>query len=273
VISIAARSASKAIETINTVNRLSESPNMSALQGKVALVTGGSRGIGAAIAKRLAAHGADVAITYVSSPDKAKQVVAEIEKLGRRGLAIKADSASSDEVTAAVEKTAAELKGLDILVNNAGIFVAAMTADTSAQDLERLWQVNVRAPIVAIQAAVKHMQKGGRIITIGSCLGERVAGPGVTLYSMTKAAVVGLTRGLARELGPKGICVTVVEPGPIDTDMNPSEAEGADQQRAATALGHYGHPDDIAAMVAHLAGESGRYSTGAAFLVDGGYAA
>jgi 3-oxoacyl-[acyl-carrier protein] reductase len=176
-------------------------------------------------------------------------------------------------VSAAVDKTAAELKRLDILVNNAGVFVAASTEETSPQDLERLWNVNVRAPIVAIQTAVKHMQKGGRIITIGSCLGERVAGPGVTLYSMTKAAVVGLTRGLARELGPKGLCVTVVEPGPIDTDMNPADAEGADNQRAATALGRYGKAEDIAAMVAHLAGDGGAYVTGAALLVDGGYAA
>jgi 3-oxoacyl-[acyl-carrier protein] reductase len=246
---------------------------MSTLQGKVALVTGGSRGIGAAIAKRLAADGADVAITYVSSPDKANAVIAEIKKLGRRGLAIQADSANAGAVTTAVEKTAAEFKRLDILVNNAGVFVAASTEETSPQDLDRLWEVNVRAPVVAIQAALKHMQKGGRIITIGSCLGERVAGPGVTLYSMTKAAVVGLTRGLSRELGPKGICVNVVEPGPIDTDMNPADAEGADQQRAVTALGRYGKPEDIAAMVAHLAGDSGTYITGAAFLVDGGYAA
>ncbi|HEX3601495.1 MAG TPA: 3-oxoacyl-ACP reductase family protein [Lacipirellulaceae bacterium] len=246
---------------------------MTSLQGRVALVTGGSRGIGAAIAKRLAADGADVAITYVSSPDKANAVVAEIEKLGRRGLAIQADSADSAAVIAAVEKTAAHFKRLDILVNNAGIFLAGPFEDASPEDLDRLWNVNVRAPIVGIQAAVKHMQKGGRIITVGSCLGERVAGPGVTLYSMTKAAVVGLTRGLARDLGAKGICVNVVEPGPIDTDMNPADGEGADNQRAATALGRYGQADDIAAMVSHLAGESGRYSTGAAFLVDGGYAA
>lgn len=246
---------------------------MSTLKGKVALVTGGSRGIGAAIAKHLAHAGADVALTYVSSPDKARAVVAEIEKLGRRGLAIQADSADAAAVAAAVDKAAAELSRLDILVNNAGILVSSTFEETSPTDLDRLWDINVRAPIVAIQAAVKHMQNGGRIITIGSCLGERVAGPGVTLYSMTKAAVVGLTRGLARDLGPKGICVNVVEPGPIDTDMNPASGDGADNQRALTSLGHYGSPDVIAAMVAHLAGEGGRYVTGAAFLVDGGYAA
>ena len=246
---------------------------MSTLRGKVALVTGASRGIGAAIAKRLASDGANVAITYNSSPDKALAVVAEIEKLGRRGLAIQADSADSAAVKAAVDKTAAEFGRLDILVNNAGIFLPGAFEDSSAEDMNRLWEVNVRAPIVGIQAAIRHMQNGGRIITIGSCLGERVAGPGVTLYSMTKAAVVGLTRGLARDLGPQGICVNVVEPGPIDTDMNPADAEGAENQRAATALGKYGTTDDIAAMVAHLAGESGKFVTGAAFLVDGGYAA
>ena len=246
---------------------------MSALKGKVALVTGGSRGIGAATAKRLASDGADVAITYNSSPDRAKAVIAEIEKLGRRGLAIQADSADAAAVKAAVDKTAQDLGRLDILVNNAGVFIPSSFEETSAADINKLWDVNVRAVIVGIQAAVRHMENGGRIITIGSCLGERVAGPGVTLYSMTKAAVVGLTRGLARDLGAKGICANVVEPGPIDTEMNPADAEGADNQRAATALNRYGEAQDIADMVAHLASDSGKYITGAAFLVDGGYAA
>jgi 3-oxoacyl-[acyl-carrier protein] reductase len=246
---------------------------MSTLKGKVALVTGGSRGIGAGIAKHLARDGANVAITYVSSPDKAKAVVAEIEELGVRGLAIHADSASAESVAAAVDKTATEFGRLDILVNNAGIYVASWIEKATPEEIEKLWAVNVRGPIVAIQHALRHMQKGGRIITIGSCLGERVAGPGVALYSMTKAAVVGLTRGLARDLGPRGICINVVEPGPINTDMNPSDGDHSDAQRALTALGDYGHTDDIAAMVSHLAGESGRYITGAAFLVDGGYAA
>jgi NAD(P)-dependent dehydrogenase (short-subunit alcohol dehydrogenase family) len=246
---------------------------MSQLSGKAALVTGGSRGIGAAIANRLAREGADVALTYVSSPDKANAVVAEIKAAGRRGLAIKCDSADATAVTAAVAKTAAEFGRLDILVNNAGIFVPGAFEEASIADLDRIWAVNVRAPIVAIQAAVKHMTGGGRIVTIGSCLGERVAGPGVSIYSMTKGAVANLARGLARDLGPRGITVNVVEPGPIDTDMNPADAEGADRQRRSTALGQYGQPEDIAAMVAHLAGEGGRFITGAAFLVDGGYAA
>jgi 3-oxoacyl-[acyl-carrier protein] reductase len=246
---------------------------MPQLTGKAALVTGGSRGIGAAIAKHLAKGGTDVAVTYVNSPDKANAVVAEIKSAGRRGLAIKADSADANAVAAAVNKTAAEFGRLDILVNNAGIFVAAPFEETSLADLDRIWNVNVRAPIVAMQAAVKHMKEGGRIITIGSCLGERVSFPGVSIYSMTKGAVANLARGLARDLGPRNITVNVVEPGPIDTDMNPASGEGAADQARSTALGRYGTPDDIAAMVAHLAGEGGRNITGAAFLVDGGYAA
>jgi NAD(P)-dependent dehydrogenase (short-subunit alcohol dehydrogenase family) len=246
---------------------------MSQLNGKVALVTGGSRGIGAAIAKRLAQDGADVALTYVSSPDKASAVAAEIKSLGRRSLAIKADSADLAAMKAAVDRAAAELGRLDILVNNAGILGPSNFEDATVEEMNRLWAVNVQAPIVAIQAAVKHMTDGGRVITIGSCLGERVAGPGMTLYSMTKAAVVGLARGLSRELGPRNITVNTVEPGPIDTDMNPADAEGADKQRRATSLGRYGTGDDVAAMVSHLAGDSGQFITGAAFLVDGGYAA
>jgi NAD(P)-dependent dehydrogenase (short-subunit alcohol dehydrogenase family) len=246
---------------------------MTQLTGKVALVTGGSRGIGAAIVRRLAGDGADVAITYVSSPDKANAVVAEIKAMGRRGVAIQADSANATAVVAAVDKTVADLGRLDILVNNAGIFVPGAFEEASVADLDRIWNVNVRAPIVAMQAAAKHMKNGGRLITIGSCLGERVAGPGVTIYSMTKGAVANLARGLARDLGSRGITVNVVEPGPIDTDMNPADAEGAAAQARSTALGRYGTADDIAAMVAHLAGESGRYITGASFLVDGGYAA
>jgi NAD(P)-dependent dehydrogenase (short-subunit alcohol dehydrogenase family) len=246
---------------------------MPALDNKVALVTGGSRGIGAAIARRLARDGADVALTYVSTPEKAQAIAAEIEAGGRRSLAIHADSAHVAAVTAAVERTAAELGRLDILVNNAGIFIASPFEDTTLEEIERMWAVNVRAAVVAIQAAIRYMGEGGRIINIGSCLGERVSGPGVTLYAMSKAALIGLTRGLARDLGPRGITVNVIEPGPIDTDMNPATGRSSDGQRALTALGRYGTGDDIAAMVAHLAGESGGFITGAALLIDGGYAA
>jgi NAD(P)-dependent dehydrogenase (short-subunit alcohol dehydrogenase family) len=246
---------------------------MAQLSGKVALVTGGSRGIGAAIAKRLARDGADVAITYAKSGAQAEAIVGEIKKLGRHGLAIAADSGDASAVRAAVDRTAKEFGRLDILVNNAGIFTAGSFADTPLADVDRIWNINVRAAIIGAQAASRHMREGGRIISIGSCLGERVPGPGMTLYSMTKAALIGLTKGLARDLGPRGITVNCVEPGPIDTEMNPADSEGADAQRAMLALGHYGTPDDIAATVAHLAGDSGRFITGAAILVDGGYAA
>jgi NAD(P)-dependent dehydrogenase (short-subunit alcohol dehydrogenase family) len=246
---------------------------MAQLSGRSALVTGGSRGIGAAIAKRLAADGADVAITYAKSPARAEAVVADIKKLGRRGLAIAADSGDSAAVTAAVDRTAREFGRLDILVNNAGMYLSSPFDETTLADIDRIWNVNVRAAILACQAAQRHMREGGRIISIGSCLGERVAGPGVTLYSMTKAALVGLTRGLARDLGKRGITVNCVEPGPIDTEMNPATGDHADDQKKSLALGHYGTTEDIAAMVAHLAGESGRFITGASILVDGGYAA
>jgi 3-oxoacyl-[acyl-carrier protein] reductase len=246
---------------------------MAALTGKGALVTGGSRGIGAAIAKRLATDGADVAITYVSAREKAQAVVAQIDTLGRRGLAIAADSAHPGAVAAAVEQTAAEFGRLDILVNNAGIFIPSPFEDTTLDEVERMWTVNIRAAIVASQVAIRHMDQGGRIIHIGSCLAERVGSPGLTLYAMSKAALIGLTKGLARDLGPRGITVNCVEPGPIDTDMNPASGEGAVEQRKSLALGHYGTGDDIAAMVAHLAGDGGRFITGASILVDGGFAA
>jgi NAD(P)-dependent dehydrogenase (short-subunit alcohol dehydrogenase family) len=246
---------------------------MSSLANKVALVTGGSRGIGAAIARRLAQDGADVALTYVSAAEKASAVAAQIDAIGRRGLAIHADSAHPAAVTAAVEKTAAQLGRLDILVNNAGIFIPSPFEDATLDEIERMWTVNVRATVVATQAAIRYMTGGGRVVNIGSCLAERVSAPGMTLYAMTKAALVGLTRGLARDLGKRGISVNVVEPGPIDTDMNPATDEGADRQRRSTALGRYGTAEEVAALVAHLASEEGRNITGAALLIDGGYAA
>ena len=246
---------------------------MTQLNGKTALVTGGSRGIGAAIAKRLARDGADVAITYAKSADQAAAVVGEIKKLGRRGLAIAADSGDAGAVKVAVDRAAKEFGRLDILVNNAGVYTTTAFEETPLAEVDRVWDVNVRAAIVGSQAAIRHMKQGGRIISIGSCLGERVGSPGITLYSMSKAALIGFTKGLARDVGPRGITVNCVEPGPIDTEMNPAGGEGADAQRSMLALGHYGTVDDIAAMVAHLAGDGGRFVTGAAILVDGGYAA
>jgi NAD(P)-dependent dehydrogenase (short-subunit alcohol dehydrogenase family) len=246
---------------------------MAELAGKVALVTGGSRGIGAAIVKRLAREGADVALTYVSAADRARAVVAEVEAAGRRGLAIAADSAEPAAVEAAVERAAAELGRLDILVNNAGIFVSGPLEDVTLEEVDRTLAIHVRGVFVAAQAAARHMGAGGRVISIGSCLAERVPGPCVTLYAMSKAALAGLTRGLARDLGARGITANLVQPGPIDTDMNPADGPGADAERSHLALGHFGDSEDIAATVAHLAGEGGRFITGTAIAVDGGFTA
>ncbi|MGK3988658.1 SDR family oxidoreductase [Sorangium sp. So ce136] len=241
--------------------------------GKVALVTGGSRGIGAAIVRRLARGGADVALTYVSAPERGRAVVADVEAAGRRGLAIAADSADAAAVVGAVERTVAELGRLDILVNNAGIALMGPLDAVTLEDVDRTLGIHVRAVFLASQAAARHMGAGGRIISIGSCLADRVPGPGITLYSTSKAALVGLTKGLARDLGARGITANLVQPGPIDTDMNPAHGPGADDQRGLIALGQYGSVDDIAATVAHLAGEGGRFITGATIAVDGGYAA
>ncbi|MCZ0738508.1 SDR family oxidoreductase [Phreatobacter sp. AB_2022a] len=246
---------------------------MARLTGKVALVTGGSRGIGAAIAKRLAADGADVALTYTNSPAKADAVVAEIGALGRKGLALAADSADAAAVTGAVERTVEAFGRIDILVNNAGIFVGGSLDNDTLEDIDRTLAVNVRAVYVGSQAAARHMGKGGRIISIGSCLAELVGDPGMTLYSMSKAALIGMTKGMARDLGARGITVNIVHPGPTDTDMNPAEGAHADKQRAKLAVGHYGEAADIAAAVAYLAGAEAGFVTGASLAVDGGFAA
>jgi NAD(P)-dependent dehydrogenase (short-subunit alcohol dehydrogenase family) len=247
--------------------------NVSKLTGKVALITGGSRGMGSAIAKRLAQDGADVAFTYLRATAQARAVVAEIETAGRRGIAIAADSADPEALIAAVERTVAEYGRLDILVNNAGIFPFGPIEGVTLEEADRTLAIHVRAVFVATQAALRHMERGGRIISIGSCLAERVPAPGVSLYAMSKSALIGFTRGLARELGGRGITVNVVQPGSTDTDMNPATGPGADEERRHIALGHYGSPEDIAAMVAHLAGDEARYVTGASIAVDGGYAA
>jgi 3-oxoacyl-[acyl-carrier protein] reductase len=242
------------------------------LTGKVVLVTGGSRGIGAAIARRLAGDGAAVALTYVSSADKAEAVGKQIEADGGQALVLRADNADPEAVTSAVDRTVAGLGRLDILVNNAGIFTIGPLDEMTIEQADRLWAVNVRAAFVAAQAAARRMSEGGRIITIGSSLAERVPGPGMTLYSMTKAALTGLTRGLARDLAPRGINVTCVQCGLIDTDMNPADAPGAEFFAQIPALGRYGEADDIAATVAYLAGDGGRYVTSSTITVDGGFA-
>jgi 3-oxoacyl-[acyl-carrier protein] reductase len=240
------------------------------LSGRVALVTGGSRGIGAAIAARLAREGADVALTYRENRVSAEKVVREIEGLGRRGLALQADSADPAAVGSAVDRAAAELGRLDVLVNNAGVFPYGPIEQVGLDELDRTIAIHVRAAFVAAQAASKHLGDGGRIISIGSNLAERAPHDGIALYSMTKSALTGLTRALARELGPRGITVNVVHPGSTDTDMNPADGPSAEDQRALTALGRFQTADDVAATVAHLAGPGGRTITGAALLVDAG---
>ncbi|MCX4884583.1 3-oxoacyl-ACP reductase family protein [Streptomyces sp. NBC_00847] len=241
------------------------------LHGKTALVTGGSRGIGAATALRLAREGADVAITYVNGKEAAEEVVRRIEALGRRAVALRADSADAEEAGGAVERTARALGGLDVLVNNAGVGVLGPLEGLSLADVDRVLAVNVRGVFLASQAAATRMPAGGRIVTIGTCMTQRVPGPGGTLYATSKAALTGLTKALARELGGRGITANIVHPGPIDTDMNPAGGPYAADQAAMTALGRFGTAEEVAAMVVHLAGAE--YVTGAEFAVDGGFAA
>ena len=213
------------------------------LDGKVALVTGGSRGIGAAVALRLAEDGADVALTYQGSAERAEEVVAKITAMGRTGWAVRADSADPEAVHAAV---AERFGRLDVLVNNAGVGAGGAIEEVAIEELDRVLEVNVRAPYLYAQAAVKHLTEGGRIVGIGSCIAQRVAFPGAALYATSKAALIGLTKALARELGPRGITVNLVHPGPIDTDMNPADGPSADFQRGFVALGRYGTANEVA---------------------------
>lgn len=249
---------------------------MTQLLGKVALVTGGSRGIGAAVVRRLAREGADVAYTYLSASQSAQEVAASVTASGRRALPIRADLANTTdphEVTGAVDRTVEELGGLDILVNNAGIFPAGPLEKATLEELDQTLAVHVRAVFLASQRAARYLPQGGRIISIGSSFAERVPYSGVTLYAMSKAALSGLTRGLARDLGARGITANLVHPGSTDTDMNPAEGPDAEAERQLTALGRYLDPDDIAATVAHLAGDGGRNITGTAIAVDAGVTA
>ncbi len=239
----------------------------------MALVTGGSRGIGAAVALRLAEEGADVVLTYESGADRAAEVVEGIKGQGRRGLAVQADSAVPEELTAAVDEAAALFGRLDILVNNAGVFLVGPLEDLGPAEIDRTLAVNVRAPFVASKAAVRHMERGGRIISIGSNVGERAVFPGLALYSMSKTALTGMTKGLARELGPRGVTVNLVHPGPTDTDTNPVDRPDAETITGFTAVGRYAEPAEIAATVAHLASADGAYITGASIHVDGGFTA
>lgn len=240
------------------------------LEGKIALITGGSRGIGAAIAKRLAADGAMVAITYSKGADAAASVVKEIERDGGKAIAIQADATDAEAAKAAVEKTIETFGGLDVLVNNAGTAIPKTFEETTLEEMDRLLNINVRGVFIATQAALKHMKSGSRIIMIGSCVGERVMTPGLVPYSATKGAVKIFSQALSREVGSRGITVNNIQPGPIDTELNPATGEWAVPQKAATALDRYGHVDEVAALVAFVAGPESSYITGANLTVDGG---
>ena len=243
---------------------------MNKLEGKIALITGGSRGIGAAIAKRLAADGANVAITYTKGADAAASVVKEIERVGRKAIPIQADAADAEAVKAAVEKTVATFGRLDVLVNNAGTAIPKTFEETTLEEMDRMIDINIRGAFVATQAALKNMKDGGRIIMIGSCVGERMMTPGLVPYSATKGAVKMFSQGLSREVGNRGITVNNIQPGPIDTELNPAAGEWAAPQKANTALNRYGSVDDVAALVAFVAGPESSYITGANLTVDGG---
>lgn len=243
---------------------------MANLTNKTALVTGASRGIGAAIAKRLAAEGASVAITYSKGADAAAQVLKAIESAGGKAIAIQADAADAAAVNAAVEKTVKTFGRLDILVNNAGTAIPKLFEEASLEELDQILNLNVRGVFLAAKAALKHLKEGGRIINIGSCVGERAVTPGLAAYSATKGAVKMFTQGLAREVAERGITVNNVQPGPIDTDLNPASGDWATPQIALTAVKRYGNVNDIAAMVAFVAGPEANYITGANLTVDGG---
>ena len=251
-----------------TTNRLTKK-----LTGKVAMVTGASRGFGAAIAKRLAQDGAAVAITYPSTQTKADEVVRAIESAGGRAVAIRADSADADAVKHAVAETVRTLGRLDVLVNNAGGLVVSPLDQFSLDDFDRMVAVNVRGVFVATQEAARHMGEGGRIITIGSVNADRMPFAGGGVYAMTKAAVAGLTRGLARDLGPQGITVNNVQPGPVETDMNPADGPFAEMLKSFMALKRYGQGAEIAGLVSYLAGPDAGFITDASLTIDGGFSA
>jgi 3-oxoacyl-[acyl-carrier protein] reductase len=240
------------------------------LGGKIALITGGSRGIGAAIAKRLAADGAKVAITYTKGADAAASVVKEIEHDGGKAIAIQADATDAGAAKSAVEKTVATFGKLDVLVNNAGTAIPKTFEETTLEEMDRVLDINVRGVFIATQAALKQMKSGGRVIMIGSSVGERVMVPGLVPYAATKGAVKIFTQALSREVANRGITVNNVQPGPIDTDLNPAASEWAVPQKAATALDRFGHVDEVAALVAFVAGPESSYVTGANLTVDGG---
>ena len=252
---------------------MSNSHQTRSLAGKAAFVTGGSRGIGAAVVRRRAHEGAAVAFTYARSDKAAKELVADLEAQGGKALAIRADSTDAPALTRAIEQAARAFGRLDVLVNSAGVFLTGPLADFSLADLDHTLAINVRAVFVATQAATRHMGEGGRVVNIGSTLAERAPGPTLSAYAMSKAAIQGLTRGLARDLGPRGITVNNVQPGATDTEMNPADGPMAAGQHSLMAVARHARPQEIAAMVAYLAGPEAGMVTGASILVDGGFAA
>src|SRR5256886_1184251 len=254
----------------NEIRGIGEKTMTRKLANKVALVTGGSRGIGAAIAKRLAADGASVAITYAKDASAASAVVNAIELDGGRAIAIQADAADVGAVKGAVEKTFATFGRLDVLVNNAGTAIPKTFEETTLEEMDRVIDINFRGTLAATQEAMKYMKSGGRIIMTGSAIGERVSTPGLVAYAATKGAVKMFTQALSREVGSRGITVNNVQPGPIDTDLNPAAGDWAVPQKAATALDRYGHVDEVAALVAFVAGPESSYITGSNLTVDGG---
>ena len=246
---------------------------MATLSGKSALITGGSRGIGAAIAKRLAKEGAEVALTYSSSPERAQQVVDDIVSDGGNAVALQADAADQAAVRTSVEQAAREFGKIDILVNNAGVLAVGPIADFSPDAFEKALSVNVRSVFTAIQETLRHMPDGGRIITIGSVNSERMPFQGGSVYALTKGAVASFTKGLARDLGARNITVNNIQPGPVDTEANPASGPFAETMLGLLALKRYGHADEVAAMTAFLASPEAGYITGASLLIDGGFAA
>jgi len=241
------------------------------LQGKVAFVQGGSRGIGAAIVKRLTHDGAAVVFTYVTSQTKSLELVNEINEQGGQVMAVEADSTKPEAIRKAIHMTLEHFGGLDIVVNNAGVMVWESIDDLSLDDWERTMNTNVRSAFITSQEAALHMNKEGRIINIGSTNAERVPFIGGALYSMSKTALVGLTKGLARDLGPRGITVNTIQPGPVDTDMNPGNVSSSEQVKSIGALGRYGKAEEIASFVAFIAGPEASYITGACLMIDGGF--